>query len=425
MTANERSIRRTVLPNGLIILTEKMEHIRSVAMGIWIRAGSRHELAEVNGISHFVEHMVFKGTKSRTAQRIAREVDAIGGNLDAFTGKETICFNIKVLDEHVPSALDVLSDLVLNPIFAGEDISRERGVILEEIKMDEDNPDYLVHEIFTQNFWKDHPLGKPILGTKETVRKFEQDTLFGYYGQRFTGGNMIFSAAGNIEHDSFVEQVTRRFESVPAGEHQGGDAPPTTNSRITLRNKKALEQVQLCLGVPSQPIAHEQRYVTLVLNTVLGGGMSSRLFQTVREERGLAYSIFSDLNPYRDTGSLCVYAGTSSDKAVQVIELVMTEFKRLKDERLPEDELRRAKDQLKGNILLSLESSMSRMSNLARQEMYFQYFFSMQEILDKIEAVTSAQVMTMAESIFKPEEVAVTLLGRLDGLKVTRKQLAC
>ncbi len=227
--SNERNIRRTVLPNGLTILTEQMEHVRSVAMGVWVRAGSRHELAEVNGISHFVEHMVFKGTKSRSAQLIAREVDAIGGNLDAFTGKETICFNMKVLDEHVPPALDVLSDLVLNPIFATEDISRERGVILEEIKMDEDNPDYLVHEIFTQNFWKDHPLGKPILGTKETVRNFEQETLFNYYGQRFVGGNMIFSAAGNLEHDSFVDKVTRRFESVLPGAHKEGDPAPKTN----------------------------------------------------------------------------------------------------------------------------------------------------------------------------------------------------
>jgi predicted Zn-dependent peptidase len=422
---NERNIRRTVLPNGLTILTEKMEHIRSVAMGVWIRAGSRHETPEVNGISHFVEHMVFKGTKSRTAQRIAREVDAIGGNLDAFTGKETICFNVKVLDEHVPVALDVLSDLVLNPTFASDDILRERGVILEEIKMDEDNPDYLVHEIFTQNFWKGHPLGKPILGTKETVREFQQDTLFNYYGQRFLGGNMIFSAAGNIEHDSFVDQVSRRFESLAAGAAEGLGSPPTTNSRIILRNKKSLEQVQLCLGVPAPPMAHEDRYAALLLNTVLGGGMSSRLFQTVREERGLAYAIFSDLNPYRDTGSLCVYAGTSSGKALQVIELVMEEFRRLKTETMPAEELRRTKDQLKGNILLSLESSGSRMSNLARQEMYFQVFFGMQEILDQIEGVTGEQVMQMAQQLFQPEAVAVTLLGRLDGLKISRSVLAC
>jgi predicted Zn-dependent peptidase len=422
---NERNIRRTILPNGLTILTEKMNHIRSVAMGMWIRAGSRHEHAEVNGISHFVEHMVFKGTKSRSSQMIAREVDAIGGNLDAFTGKETVCFNMKVLDEHVPTALEVLSDLVMNPVFASEEIHRERGVILEEIKMDEDNPDYLVHEIFTQNFWKDHPLGKPILGTKETVRRFERETLLDFHGGRFLGGNMIFSAAGNIEHDAFVEKVTRSFESLPAGKSPIPEAPPKTAARINLRNKKSLEQVQLCLGVPSARMADESRYVTLVLNTVLGGGMSSRLFQTIREERGLAYSIYSDLNPYSDTGSLCVYAGTSADKAVQVVDLVMSEFSRLKNELLSPEELRRAKDQLKGNLLLSLESSMSRMSNLARQEMYFNYFFGQQEILDKVEEVTAEQVSTMANSLFQPDLVAVTLLGRLDGLKLTRNRLVC
>ncbi|HEY4045524.1 MAG TPA: pitrilysin family protein [Acidobacteriaceae bacterium] len=421
----ERSIQRTVLPNGLTILTERMEHIRSVAMGVWVKAGSRHELPEVNGISHFVEHMVFKGTQFRSAQRIAREVDAIGGNLDAFTGKETICFNLKVLDEHVPTALDILSDLVLNPVFNSDDIQRERGVILEEIKMDEDNPDYLVHEIFTQNFWKDHPLGKPILGTKETVRRFEQEILFDYYGRRFYGGNMVFSAAGNLEHDAFVDLVCSRFQHLSAGGDKFSEAPPHPVSKITLRNKKALEQVQLCLGVPSQPIAHDLRYVTLLLNTILGGGMSSRLFQTVREERGLAYSIFSDLNPYRDTGSLCVYAGTSSDRCLKVIELIMCEFQRLKSEALPEDELRRAKDQLKGNLILGLESSMSRMSNLARQEMYFEHFFGIDEIMDKVETVSAEQVMEMANFLFSPEKVAVTLLGRLDGLKVTRNQLAC
>ena len=422
---NERNIRRTTLPNGLTILTEKMEHIRSVAMGVWIHAGSRHEMQEVNGISHFVEHMVFKGTKSRSAQRIAREVDAIGGNLDAFTGKETVCFNIKVLDDHAPAALDVLSDLILNPVFASEEITRERGVILEEIKMDEDNPDYLVHEIFTQAFWKDHPLGRPILGTKETVKRFERDTLFNFYGQRFHGSNMIFSAAGNINHDAFVEQVTRRFESLPAGETLRVDAPPKTAARIILKNKKSLEQVQLCLGVPAPRIADESRYTTLVLNTILGGGMSSRLFQTVREERGLAYSIYSDLNPYSDTGSLCVYAGTSSDKAVQVIQLVMEQFRRLKSEPLPSDELRRAKDQLKGNLLLSLESSMARMSNLARQQMHFNYFFGMDEILNRVEAISEEQVLAMANKLFQPELVAVTLLGRLDGVKLTRNQMEC
>jgi len=422
---NERNIRKTVLPSGLIVLTERMEHVRSVAMGVWMRAGSRHEVPELNGISHFVEHMVFKGTKSRSAQRIAREVDAIGGNLDAFTGKETVCFNVKVLDEHVPTALDVLSDLVLNPVFATEEIARERGVILEEIKMDEDNPDTLVHEIFTQSFWKDHPLGKPILGTRETVRSFEQNTLVHFFEQRFLAGNMVFSAAGNLEHDSFVELVAKHFSALAPGAIPSDTVAPTVTSRINLRNKKSLEQVQLCLGVPAPPVADESRYTTLVLNTLLGGGMSSRLFQTVREERGLVYAIYSDLNPYRDTGSLCVYAGTSSDRALQVIDLIMEEFRRLKTEPLAAEELRRAKDQLKGNLLLSLESSMSRMSNLARQQMYFERFFGLEEILAKVEEVNEEQVMAMATQLFQPEKVAVTLLGRLDGLRLTRNRFEC
>src|SRR5580692_4907719 len=226
------NIRRQTLPNGLTIITEQMSHIRSASIGIWLQTGSRDEAPEWNGISHFIEHMVFKGTKHRTAEEIARQVDSIGGNMDAFTAKECICFNVKVLDENIPTALDILSDLVLNPVFDVNDIARERGVIMEEIKMDEDNPDYLVHEIFTQNFWKDHPLGKPILGTKETVRRFERDTLMDFYGGRFLGGNMIFSAAGNIDHDSFVDQVSRRFESLPAGQSPLADGKPKTAARI-------------------------------------------------------------------------------------------------------------------------------------------------------------------------------------------------
>src|SRR5215813_1949223 len=260
-----RNIQREVLPNGLIVLSEEMAHIRSVAIGIWLKTGSRDESPDLNGISHFSEHMVFKGTKTRSARDIARQVDSIGGNMDAFTGKETICFNIKVLDEHLPIALDILSDLVLNPIFHPRDIVREKGVILEEIKMDEDNPDYLVHEIFTQNFWKDHPLGKPILGTKETVRSFEQQKLFDFYSQRFAPNNMIISAAGHLNHQNFVNLIKERFAGlnrVPNGFHLPA---PEITARVITRNKKSLEQVQLCVGVPSHPIAHEQRYVSYVL----------------------------------------------------------------------------------------------------------------------------------------------------------------
>jgi len=425
MTNTERNLRRTVLPNGLIVLTERMDHLRSVAMGVWIKSGSRCEPAETNGISHFVEHMLFKGTRSRSAQHIAREMDSIGGNLDAFTGKETICFNVKSLSDHVPIALDVLTDLVLNPVFAATDIERERGVILEEIKIDEDNPDVLVHELFTQSFWKDHPLGWPILGTTASVTRLDQEKLFAYHGDRFHGGNIVFSAAGNLDHDHFAEAVAAKFSSLAGGETLHELSAPEASARIVLRNKRSLEQVQICLGVPAPPITDESRYATLILNTVLGGGMSSRLFQTIREERGMAYSIYSDLSPYRDTGTLCVYAGTSAGKAVEVVDLILAEFKKLKNETLHEEELTRAKDQLKGNILLGLESSNSRMANLARQEMYFHNFFTVDEVIARIEQVKAGEVQAMAQRLFDSDRIAVTLLGRLDGIKLKRARLVC
>ena len=421
----ERNLRRTVLPNGLIVLTERMEHLRSVAMGVWIKSGSRCESAELNGISHFVEHMLFKGTKSRSAQRIAREMDSIGGNLDAFTSKETICFNVKSLSDHVPIALDVLTDMVLNPTFALPDIERERGVILEEIKIDEDNPDVLVHELFTQSFWKGHPLGKPILGTTETVGRFGQQQLFGYHGDRFHGGNMVFSAAGNLDHDRFVAAVEEKLSALNGGEAPQELSAPEPSARIILRNKKALEQVQICLGVPAPRVTDDSRYATSILNTVLGGGMSSRLFQTIREERGLAYSVYSDMSPYRDTGNFCVYAGTSGSKALEVIDLIMAEFRNLKEIPISAEELTRAKDQMKGNILMGLESSNARMANLARQEMYFQQFYSVDEIIARIEEVDAGQVQAMAQRLFEPERIAVTLLGRLDGVKLGRSRLVC
>jgi len=420
-----RDIHHQVLPNGLIVLSEEMHHIRSVSIGIWMKTGSRDEVPELNGISHFLEHMVFKGTTTRSARDIARQVDSIGGNMDAFTGKETICFNIKVLDEHLPLAIDILSDLVLNPIFEPKDITREKGVILEEIKMDEDNPDYLVHEIFTQNFWMDDPLGKPILGTKETVRSFEQEKLFDFYRRRFVPNNMIISAAGSLNHQRFTELIQDRFaglKQVPNGFHHPA---PAVTPRIITRNKKSLEQVQLCLGVPSHPISHEKRYVSYVLNTVLGGGMSSRLFQKIREDQGLVYSIYSDLNPYRDTGCMSVYAGTSLESTSSVVDSILAEFRELKSETIGVEELRRAKDQLKGSLMLSLESSTSRMSNLARQQMYFDRFFSLDETIDQIESVTAEQVTEMAGALFHPDKVAITVLGNLDGLKLSREQLVC
>jgi predicted Zn-dependent peptidase len=422
-----RNIRRTVLPNGLLVLTESIPHVRSVSMGVWIASGSRDEPLELNGISHFVEHMVFKGTTTRNAQQFAREVDSIGGNLDAFTSKENICFNIKVLDDNIAPALELLADLVLHPTFTPEDINREQGVILEEIKMDEDSPDYLVHETFTQKFWKGNGLGRPTLGTVKSVSSFTQPTVFDFYNSRFTPRNMVFSAAGHLDHDRFVAQVGERFSGLAAstGTPFAKLPAPATFANITLKRKKSLEQVQLCLGVPAPPVDSPTRYAVYLLNSMLGGGMSSRLFQTIREDRGLAYSIYAETSPFRDTGALSIYAGTSAAKIAEVLRLTLAELRRLKEDTVPEAELKRAKDQLKSNIVLGLESSSSRMSNLARQEMYFKRFFSVDEIVSAVEAVTAADILSLARQLFRPEAIALTVLGNLGPFTVSRESLAC
>jgi len=419
------AIQKTILPNGVRIVTEAMPHVRSVSVGIWVSAGSRRELPPQNGICHFIEHMLFKGTTSRSAEQIARSVDSIGGNLDAFTAKELVSFNTKVLDEHLPLAFDVLSDLVLHPLFRPDDIQKEKGVILEELKMDADNPEYLVHEIFSSSFWKDHPIGKPILGTKQTVLAFTRDMVADYYAKSYGPSSLTITAAGNLTHERIVDLVLKQFGDLPPGPGPGPEPPPATHAKISIRNKKALEQVHVCLGVPSYPLSHEGRFACYVLNTLLGGGMSSRLFQNIREKQGLAYSVFSELSPYRDTGCLAVYAGTSLKSARKVVESILKEFRELKRQPVPEDELRRAKDYMKGSLMLSLESTGSRMANLARQEMYFERFFSLDELLESIERVTQDEVQAIARTFFDPKQIALTVLGSLNGFRITREDLAC
>ncbi len=420
-----RDIETTTLPNGLRVISETMPHVRSVSVGIWVGIGSRRETPEQNGLSHFIEHMVFKGTTERSAEDIARSVDSIGGNLDAFTSKEMVCFNTKVLDQHLPLAFDVLADLVLNPLFREEDMDKEKGVILEELKMDEDSPDYLVHEIFSSNFWKDHPLGKPILGTRETVKRFDRPMIESYYHQAYSPTNLVITAAGNLTHKDLANLAGQHFADMKPYDPLPAERPPVTHARITLRNKKSLEQVHLCVGVPSYPVPHEDRFGCYVLNTLLGGGMSSRLFQNIRERQGLAYAVFSELNPYRDTGCLSIYAGTSVESVRKVIESILKEFLQLKHERITEEELRRAKDHLKGSLMLSLESTSSRMSNLARQEMYFHRFFTLDELAESIEQVTADDVQRIARTFFDQKHIGVTVLGNLNGFKIGREDLSC
>jgi predicted Zn-dependent peptidase len=420
-----RQIERAVLPNGFRIVTESMPYVRSVSLGIWIGSGSRVERVPENGLSHFIEHMVFKGTKTRSAEDIAKSVDSVGGGLDAFTSKELVSFNTKVLDEHLPFAFDVLSDLVLNPLFRDEDIEKEKGVILEEIKMEADQPEFVLHEAFIGNFWKGHGLGRPILGTKETVKKFTREMLLDYYGRVYSPESITITAAGNLEHDEIVKLVESRFASLSRREEITLGPPPVTNAPIILKKKESLEQVHIAMGVPCYPLAHACRFPLYVLNTVLGGGMSSRLFQDIREKQGLAYAVYSELNMFSDTGCFTVYAGTGAETAKKVIDSVVGEFRQLKDELISTDELRRAKDHLKGSLMLSLESTSSRMSNLARQELYFHRFMSMDEMLEKIEAVTRDEVQQVAQEFFRSDDIAVAILGRLGDLKITRDDLIC
>ena len=420
-----RNIRKETLPNGLIVLTESMPHVRSIAVGIWLRTGSRQENPQRNGITHFIEHMVFKGTRNRTAEQIARSMDSVGGHLDAFTAKECVSFNTVVLDQHLKKAFDVLSDLVLNPLFKPEDVTREQKVVLEEIKSEEDNPEYLLHELFTQGFWKGHALGKPILGTRKTVQALTREAIREQFSRFYRPNNMVIAAAGHLRHAQILDLVQERFHRVKPHTDRFTDPSPVIRSRITLKNKPALEQVQLCLGVPSYPLTHERRYACYVLNTLLGGGMSSRLFQTIREKQGLAYAVFSELTPYKDTGCLLVYAGTSRESAPRVVSSIIEQFRDLKENGVRADELQRAKDHLKGSLMLSLESTASRMSNLARQQMYFGRFLSLDEMIANIDAVTTKEIDAITSDFFQTERISLTVLGRLDGLKIDRKMLAC
>ena len=403
-------VTRELLDNGLRLITETMPHVRSVTIGVWLMRGSRHETAARSGIAHFVEHMLFKGTDTRSAEDIAQAIDSIGGQLDAFTAKEYASYYIKVLDEHVPLAVDLLADIVLRPAFAADELERERKVILEEIKMVEDTPDDLVHELFTQHFWEGHPLGRPILGTKDTVEALTTATLSEYFHGAYVAANMIVSAAGNLDHAEVRKLVLGAFGALPRAGEPFSEEPPRVVPQVVTRTKE-LEQSHVCLGTHSYPQSHDDRYVSYILNTVLGGSMSSRLFQNVREKRGLAYSVFSGLSAYRDAGNITIYAGCATEAVNEVIDLCVEELRAMKRTPVPDAELRRAKDHLKGSLMLSLENTASRMSHLARQEIYFDRHFGLDETLAGVERVSAEDVRRVAVDLFANGSLAATVLG--------------
>ena len=416
-------ILREQFDNGLRLFTESMPAVRSVSFGVWLTRGSRHESARRSGIAHFAEHMLFKGTARRSAEDIAQEIDSLGGQLDAFTAKECASYYVKVLDEHLPRAVDVLADLLRNPAFAAEDIEKEKRVVLEEIKMVEDTPDDLVYELFTQRFWSGHPLGRPILGVPATVAAFDAAVLREHFEGVYTAGNLVIAAAGNVDHAAMRDLVGEAFGSIPASSGQVDTSAPSAQPGLQVRDK-ALEQCHICLGVGGYPQRHDDRYVSYVLNTVLGGTMSSRLFQNIREKRGLAYAVSSGLLSYNDGGAFTIYAGCDAGAVVEVVDLILAELQALRDAPVEAAELARAKDHLKGSLVLNLESTSSRMSHLARQEMYFGRQFTLDDTLRGVEGVTLDDILRVARDLFSPEGVAATVLGPVGGLDLRAEQLA-
>ena len=413
---------REQFDNGLCLLTESMSDVRSVSFAAWLTRGSRHESGTHSGIAHFVEHMLFKGTATRSAEAIAQEIDSLGGQLDAFTAKECASYYVKVLDEHLPRAVDVLADLLLHPAFDAGDIEREKKVVLEEIKMVEDTPDDLVYELFTQRFWAGHPLGRPILGVPETVDAFDGATLREYFGRVYTAQNLVLAVAGNVDHGAVRDLVADSFGALPLNDEQVVVDAPTAVPGLVVRNK-SLEQCHICLGASGYPQHHDDRYVCYVLNVVLGGSMSSRLFQNIREKRGLAYAVSSGLVSYRDGGAVTIYAGCNTDAVLEVIDLVVAELQDLRDRPLASEELQRAKDHLRGSMVLGLESTSSRMSQMARQEIYFGRQFTLDETLQGVARVTSDDVQRVARHLFSPGGLAATVLGPVDRLALSDDQL--
>jgi predicted Zn-dependent peptidase len=418
----DEEYRKSVLANQMRVVTERMPHVRSVAVGIWVDTGSRNEPESRGGISHLIEHLVFKGTASRTAEEIAKIVDSVGGQMDAFTAKEHTCFYVSALDEHLSLAVDLLSDILLHPLFPPEEIEREKSVVLQEIRMVEDTPDDLVHELFTERVWPGHPLGRPILGTRELVQGFSRETILTHFMEEYCPAKVIISVAGNVEHERVVELFDRPFHKFVRQCVCRDGMPPALTPQVDLVTK-TLEQVHLVVGFPGLPQAEPERYALFLLNDIIGGSMSSRLFQKVREREGLVYSIYSGAQSYRDTGLLTISAATDSQNFSKVLKLVLKEIRALHKDGITSEELRRAKEHMKGNLMLSLESTTSRMHRLARQELSFGAFFSLDEMLSAIESVREEEVHGLIHRLLDENQMAILALGPMDRRSLPRELL--
>jgi predicted Zn-dependent peptidase len=410
---------RAVLPSGLTVLLEPLPYVRSVALGYYLRSGSAAESEENSGASHFLEHLVFKGTETRSTADIAMLVDLLGGDVDAFTGKEYTSFYAHVLDEQAEEALDLLTDLILHPRFTDEDMEMERSVILEEIKMVEDTPDDLVGELFLDAFWSGHPLGRPILGTNATVRRMTRANIESHYRETFHPENVIFAASGRFDPDKLTAGLDAAFSRVAGAARRWDWDVPRPNQHVTLRRKSELEQVHVFLGMRGYPQQADERFAAAIYNMILGGGMSSRLFQNIREREGLVYAVSSYHSGFLHGGYEAIYAATNPRNLRRVLDLTLAELRGLKRNGVTPDELANAKRAIKGSILLSLESTVSRMSGLARQEYYFGRQFTPDEIIERVEAVGIEDIRRIADATVDPESISLTLLGNLDDPGIT------
>ncbi len=414
-----------VLDNGTTVLIDEMRDVRSLALGFFCRTGSADEPEEKRGLSHFLEHLLFKRTKKRSTLAIARAIDRLGGDADAFTTKEYTAFYAHTLDSKLPEALDLLADVVLSPAFGVEDIERERGVILEEIGECNDTPDDLVHELFVRSFWRNHPLGEPILGTAETVRGITRSDIYGFYRGRYGAQNLIVSVAGHVRRRDVLPALEKLFQRRPAGEVvPASGRRPRPYQHCSVESRPGLEQAHVCLGMTGPSQSSPRRFAAHLLDLILGGGMSSRLFQEVREKRGLVYSIGSSLNSYRLGGYETIQASCAPKNLARVIDTTLSALRKLNREGVRESEIRRAKEHLKGNLLLSLESTISRMSAQARQEFYFRQVEAPEEWLSRIDAVTGEEVAEAASQIFSGESLSLSIVGDVPNLSYSGADLA-
>ncbi|MBE3603455.1 insulinase family protein [bacterium] len=407
-------VRKSVLPNGVRVMTEAMPQVVSATIGIWVENGSRYEGPGENGVSHFIEHLLFKGTKKRTAAQIAETFDSVGGVLNAFTGKEYTCYYAKVLGEDLAMATEVLADLFLESVFDPAEIDRERQVVLQEISQAEDTPDDFIHDLFNLHFWEGHPLSLPIFGSVESVNAIDRDLLVDFMAARYRAGRVFIAAAGAVDHDKLVADCARFFSGIE-GDGRGEPIAPPRERVVVLNYRKELEQAHLCVGGPGVSQTSPLRYAAYVMNTALGGGMSSRLFQEVREKRGRVYTIYSFLSAFIDCGYFGIYAGTNPEWIEEVIEVTLGEIRKVAREGLKPAELERAKSQLKGNMLLGMESTDSRMNRLARNEIYFRRDIPLDEVAREIESVTNDQVVELAAQCFRPDRMGMVMLGDLKG----------